>query len=293
MCFYVFVDIHIVFNINITTRNAILKKVIIRYRSNKYRMNEQIKNKFGVAGIVALGAFAISALVYAGSFARATEPSYYRSFAVSGEGKVIAVPDIAELSFGIVTEGGKDLGALQGENAQKANAVIAFAKEKSVDEKDIKTSQYAIEPRYQYYRCDTYMMNGGTPCPPSEIVGYTVRQTITIKVRDFKVIGELLTSAVTAGANTVSGPNFTVDDPAALEEKARAEAMGKAKRQAKHIAEAGGFKLGKLLSVDEGSYYEYGMGGDVQTFGKAEIAPVIEPGSQEISVTINLRYEIR
>lgn len=256
-------------------------------------MNEQIKNKLGIAGIVALGAFAISALVYAGSFARGTEPSYYRSFAVSGEGKVIAVPDVAELSFSVVTEGGKDLGALQSENAQKANAVIAFAKERGIDEKDLKTSQYAIEPRYQYYRCDTYMMNGGAPCPPSEIVGYTVRQMITTKIRDFKVIGELLTGAVTAGANAVTGPNFTVDDLATLEEEARAEAIEKAKRQAKNTARAGGFKLGKLLSVDEGSYYGYGMGEDVQTFGKAEIAPVIEPGSQEISVTVNLRYEIR
>lgn len=98
-------------------------------------MNENIKNKLGVAGIVALATFALSALVYAGAFARGTEPSYYRSFSVSGEGKVATVPDVAEFSFSVVTEGGKDLSALQSENAQKANGVIVFAKEKGIDEK--------------------------------------------------------------------------------------------------------------------------------------------------------------
>ncbi len=257
-------------------------------------MNENIKNKLGVAGIVALATFALSALVYAGAFARGTEPSYYRSFSVSGEGKVATVPDVAEFSFSVVTEGGKDLSALQSENAQKANGVIVFAKEKGIDEKDITTSQYGIEPRYQYYRCDNYFMNVGAPCQPSEIVGYTVRQTITVKVRDFGIIGEILTGAVDAGANTVSGPNFTIDDEVALQEEARAKAIEQARGKAENTARAGGFRLGKLLSVDEGGFYDYGMGGDVQTFGKAtEVAPTIEPGSQEINATVNLRYEIR
>lgn len=261
-------------------------------------MSEYIKNKLGVVGIIALLTFALSALVYAGAFARGTEPSYYRSFNVSGEGKVIAVPDVAELSFGVVVEGGEDLSALQSKNTEKANAVIAFAKEKGIDAKDIKTSQYNIEPRYQYYQCGNYSTQYGygafpAPCRPSEITGYTVRQTITIKVRDFKIIGEILTSAVAAGTNTISGPNFTIDDEAALKEEARAEAIEKAKRQAENTAKAGGFRLGKLLSVDEGGYYGYDIGGDIQAFDKMEVAPTIEPGSQEISVTVNLRYEIR
>ena len=63
-------------------------------------------------------------------------------------------------------------------------------------------------------------------------------------------------------------------------------------------AKAAGFKLGRLLSIDEGYNYPiyrtmeaYGKGGDVSAMPAP--APAIEPGSQDIAVTVNLRYEIR
>ena len=99
---------------------------------------------------------------------------------------------------------------------------------------------------------------------------------------------------VSNGANSVSSLSFEIDDPTALENIARSEAIAKAREKARQIAKEGNFRLGKLFSVSESNYpYRlYGMGG-----GVAEAAPSakvsVEPGSQKITVTVNLTYEIK
>jgi uncharacterized protein YggE len=122
-----------------------------------------------------------------------------RTFSVSGEGKEVVVPNIAEIKIGVISEG-KDLAALQKENSEKMNIIMNFLKEKGIDEKDIQTENYSITPKYDYSK------------PPYRIVGYTINQDLKIKVRDLSKIGEILSQAVNYGANNVSGPNFTVDD---------------------------------------------------------------------------------
>lgn len=254
-------------------------------------MHDKLKQYLMAAGVFALVALSIAALLYAYSYARAIEPSTFRSFSVSAEGKAVAVPDVANITFSVITQNG-DLAKLQQENTERVNSAIEFVKSKGVDAKDIKTQSYTIEPRYQYYSCRI------GPCPPPTIVGYSVTQTATVKIRDFKIIGEILAGVVERGANSVSGPFFAVDDQTALQNRARKEAIEKAKTRAREIAEAGGFRLGKLLSVDEGihplplvyGYENLGRGGAAP---EGAPTPTIEPGSQEVTVTVTLRYAIR
>jgi len=263
-------------------------------------MDSKIKNYLGLVGVVLMAVLALSALWYVRTYSRSVEPSNFRSFSVSGEGKIVAIPDVAEFSFSVLTQGGKNLGELQRENTVKVNRAIGVAKAAGVEDKDMKTTEYNVEPRYQYFNCGPILLDSGKPCPPPEIVGYTVRQAVSIKVRDFSKVGDLLRDVVESGANTVSQLAFTVDDPTAVQNKAREEAIQKAKAKAKAIAKAGGFRLGRLLSIEEGGYYPQpvfyktleagGYGGDGPT---SLPAPAIEPGSQEIKVTVNLRYEIR
>ena len=98
-------------------------------------------------------------------------------------------------------------------------------------------------------------MNQSNVCPPPEIVGYSITQTVSVKVRNFEKIGDLLSGIVDNGANSVSGISFTVDNSTKLENEARKNAMTEAKEKAKAVAEAGGFRLGRLLSVEEGGQY--------------------------------------
>lgn len=264
-------------------------------------MNDRVKSAQGIAIAIAVIVVAGAAWSYAGSYASSIQPSSFRSFAVSAEGKVVGVPDVASFSFSVVTEGGKDLATLQTTNTEKVNTAIAFLKEKNIDAKDIKTAQYSVEPRYQYYNC-AHPESSVTPCPPADIVGYTVTQSVAVKIRDFSIVGDTLAGVVKSGANTVSQLLFMVDDPTVLETQARTEAIAKAEAQAEAIARAGGFSVGRLLSVDENGGYTpvyrtafdsmeaaYGKGG-----GPAAVpAPAVEAGSQDVRVSVTLRYEIR
>lgn len=259
-------------------------------------MNEKTKNYLGWVAMLGVLALGYSALVYVGAYRRSQE-SMSRSFMVAGEGRAIAVPDIARFTFSVVTEGGSDLAGLQADNTAKVNQAIEFLKEQGLPPADIKTESYNVAPRYQNESCSRYYGNN-QPCPPPTIVGYTIDQAVAVKIRDFDLIGPLLAGVVQNGANRVWGFDFAVDDRTRYENDARAEAIAKAQQKAEAVAEAGGFKLGTLLSIDEGFYpvyygkaesYAMGLGGD----GAMSPTPVVEPGSSEIIVTVNLRYAIK
>ncbi|MEX0918429.1 MAG: SIMPL domain-containing protein [Candidatus Paceibacterota bacterium] len=251
-------------------------------------MHSKIKNVLGLAGIIALLAVAIAVMSYVKLYEKTTYPP---SFSSTGEGTVVAVPDVAKFSFGVTSQGGTDVAALQADNTAKMNAVMAFLAEEGIKSEDIKTSQYTITPRRDFNRPT---INSRLP---GEIVGYTVLQRAEVTIRDFGLIGPVLSGVVTAGANNVSDFRFTFDDPLALTNEARSLAIAEAKRQAAMTAESAGFKIGRLMSVHENNFsdmYRMGLGGDGMVMESAAFAPpVIEPGSEEIKVNITLTYEIK
>ncbi|HBI25404.1 MAG: hypothetical protein UT41_C0001G0486 [Candidatus Wolfebacteria bacterium GW2011_GWC2_39_22] len=270
------------------------------------QMDTKIKNGLWIVGALAVVTIAYSGLVYARAFSESIEPSSFRSFSVTGEGKVTAIPDVAEFSFGVVTQGDKNVSAAQKQNTEKMNAIIGFIKEQGVEDKDIKTQQFSIEPRYQYYDCSQTVIwaTGGPtsaarPCPPPDIVGYTITQSALVKVRDFEKIGEIMGQLSEKGANSISQLSFTIDEPAKVEAAAREEAIKQAQDKAEATAKAASFRIGKLLNIDESGYmpvpmYRDAMGGYAKSVSlEVAQAPSIEPGSQEVTVTVSLRYEIR
>lgn len=258
-------------------------------------MEQKIKNYLGIAGTVGIIILAIAGWRYVGAYANSLQPGSYRSFSVAGDGKSVVIPDIANFTFGILTEGGKDLSALQSENSDKANKTIGFLKAQGIEEKDIKTEGYNVQPRYQYSNC-SYV--SGTTCPPPVIVGYSINQTVSVKIRDMKKSGDILAGVVNSGANNVSQLNFTIDDPETAKTAARIEAFGKAQKKAEEIAKEGGFGLGRLVSVsvsDSGNPRYYDMGGYGAMTNEKALAPTpsIEAGSQDVTVTVSLTYEIK
>jgi len=253
-------------------------------------MNQSMKGALYVALMIAALAVAYSVVVYANTYSQSIGQSA-RSFSVSGDGSVTAVPDIAEFTFGVLTEGGSNLTALQNENASQINKVVDFLKSNGVDDEDIKTQNLNINPRYQYSSC-----RGGGVCPPPQIVGYTINQSVRVKVRDLNNVGQLFAGVVDNGANTASNLQFTIDDTTEFENEARAEAIEEAERRAEATADAAGFRIGKLLSISEFGNQPpvyYGIGGDADVFRAESVAPTIEPGTEEITITVNLFYEIK
>ncbi len=202
----------------------------------------------------------------------------------TGEGKVKAVPDTAKVEVGLVTEG-KDSISVQNENTSKMNAVIKFLKDQGIKDEDIKTSNYNLSPKYDY--------NKGK----STLVGYVINQMVAITVRDLTKVGRVLDGSVSSGANQVNSVSMFVDKPEEMKNKAREDAVKQAKEKASSASKIAGFKLGRVVSFYENSvgeppiYYETMMDG--RGGGAASSAPQIEPGSQEIKISVTLTYLIK
>lgn len=268
---------------------------------------EQYKKFLVGAATVALLVFAYAALSYVKTYAGASAGTSGRTFSVTGTGKIVTSPDVAVFNFSIVDQGGTNIEQTKETNDKKSNAVVKYLKDQGVKAEDIQTQYYSIQPRYQSFDCSVpaIMMapdGGGTvssvrPCPPSSIVGYTIEQNYTVKLRDFSKIGSILSGTVTAGANTVSQLSFQIDDIVEKQAEAKGQAIKQGMDAAKKVADAGGFRLGRLVSVEDAGfgpmpYQTFGMGGAVAK-DMAVSAPSIEPGSQEVNSTVVLRYEIK
>lgn len=205
--------------------------------------------------------------------------AFKNTISARGEGKVYTKPDIAVLNLSVVTEG-RNIKDVQDENSEKMNGVIAFLKEFNVEEKDIKTTNYRLYPRYDYE-------NRRIP----QIIGYEITQTLEVKVRDLEKIGDILEQSVSAGVNQVGSLRFAVDKDEELKERARSLAIKDAKDKAKKLASNLGVRLLKISGFDEGTSFDYPIYRELGIGGAGE-SPDIQVGENEIIVNVTLIYEI-
>jgi hypothetical protein len=202
----------------------------------------------------------------------------------SGEGKVLAKPDVAVIDFSIVTEAATSKAA-QDANSEKSNKVTDFLKKQNIEDKDIKTISYNIYPQYEYPR-------GGVP----RIKGYQVSQTIEVKVRDLDSVSSILDGVVTAGANQIGNLNFEIDEPEKLKAQARELAINDAKDKASTLKNQLGIRLGRIINFSEGvvgypvPMYESAMLGKGGGVGGG---PSVPSGENEITVDVTITYQIK
>ncbi|MDD5110140.1 MAG: SIMPL domain-containing protein [Patescibacteria group bacterium] len=205
---------------------------------------------------------------------------------ISGDGKVTAIPDIAVVSLGTQTEK-KNVADAQAENTRSMNALRDRIKSLQIAAEDITTSQYSVYPQYDW--------NTGK----QTLRGYQVVSQVTVKIRDFDKISPVLALVGELNLNQVGGLSFTIDDPETYRQQARLKALAQAKAKAEALAQAAGVALGRIVSFAESGsgnvpqpYYArdaYGMGGGAT----AVPAPVVEPGSQDITVSVTVGYELQ
>jgi len=212
-------------------------------------------------------------------------PKESHSILITGEGKVVSVPDIAKVQLGYNVEK-RTVAEAQKENTAKMNAIInKLKKDFKIDVKDIKTLNYNISPQYDW--------NNGK----QTLRGYLVSQTLSVKVREMDKVSQILDAAGLSGLNQIGSLSFEIDNPEGLREEARAKAIEQAKIKAEALAKIVGVKLGKIISFSESSTDNtpipmYSLNKMSESDGLGGASMEIEAGSNEIIVFATVQYEI-
>ena len=160
---------------------------------------------------------------------------------VVGDSQTKIAPDTALIIFSVVTQNKQALDAQQ-ENAKKSEAVkkaveAVTAKAKS----EIKTSDYSLNPEQNYY-------SGKMP----KILGYEVRNTVTISINDLNQVGAVIDAATKAGANSVEGIQFVLGETSPAQGDALSLATKQAMTKAESIAKSLNGKIVRIVETREG-----------------------------------------
>ncbi len=202
---------------------------------------------------------------------------------VSATGKTESVPDIAVVTIGVVAEG-MTAQVVKDQSSNKMNQVISFIKQSDIDDRDIKTSQFSISPKYSYNN------------QQQTLVGYQANQIITVKVRNIdkslQQMETIVDGAVMHGANQIQGIDFSFEDSDGLMQNARKQAIDKAIVNAQQIAKDAGLSLGRIVNVITSAADNPGpMFARNMTLAKST-SPQIELGSQEVLATVTVIFKI-
>ena len=225
------------------------------------------------------------AAVLAANPAFADEVKMNRLISLTGHGEVRAVPDMAVINMGVVSSAETARAALDA-NTKAMTELMANLKAASIDDKDISTSNFSVNPRLDYGQ------NGGQV---PKLVGYDVTNSVTVIVHKIDGLGALLDKAVSSGSNQINGISFSVSKPDDAMDEARKLAVKDATHKAQIYAGAASINLGNIMSLSESG----GMAEPQVMFSRAKAmsadsAPVpIAQGSQVISVDVNISWELK
>ena len=145
------------------------------------------------------------------------------TISVSGTGRVVISPDVADLRIG-VSATKPTVKAAREAAAESMTRVVAALKKLGIADTDIQTTILSLQPVYDY----------STNTNPPRLTGYTLANSVSVTVRNLDNVGDAIDNSLAAGATTFDGVSFRVDDPAKAEAQARAAAMAQAQGQGRH-----------------------------------------------------------
>lgn len=238
-----------------------------------------------LAAVVGAVALAAAACTGGGDTSVTISTPPQTGVSVTGTGKVSVTPDIGQISLGVeVTL--KTVAQARSSAAETLTAIIDTLKANGVADEDIRTQFFNIRPQFNFQRDDA-----------PEIIGFTVTNTLDIKVREIDDLSKVLDDAIEAGGNfvRVNNVSFGVDEPEQYLDEARRLAVEDARARAKQLVELAGAELGDVRSISEG----FGGGVPAPAFlaradsaGGGQASP-LSPGQQEITLTVNVTFDIK
>ncbi len=234
--------------------------------------------RFGWCGLAfAIGLSALGAVDDAGAQQRAAGSRVV----VTGEGSISVAPDVVQIRSGVSTRG-KTVREAAETNSKTMAAILTALTESGIPQKDVRTAQLSIQPVYAAQE----------PGKEQKLVGYSVANHVSAKIKHVEKLGDVLDRLIAAGATEVWNVEFLVSDPAKVLDQAREAAIADARRKAEVYARAAGVPLGRVVSIEE----ESGASSPMPMRALAQPAPgahvPIAPGENTLRAVVSVAFEI-
>jgi uncharacterized protein len=225
--------------------------------------------------------------------AAASSPAVAADINIAVQGPVIELtvnqqvagnPDFAEVGAGVQTRAQTAVEAAR-LNAVQMERVVARLKALGIKADEIQTRAFSVQPQF------TYQRDGAPPV----FTGYLVENHVVAKLRKLDQAGPALDALIAAGANSIDGPNFMLENDTAAKTAARKAAFATAQRQARELAGLAGFGNVRLLELSESYVAARTINRDeiVVTGSRIKGASTpIEPGQVQTGVTLTVKYEM-
>ena len=200
---------------------------------------------------------------------------------LSATSEVQAAPDIAAIGAGVVTQAPEAQAALSA-NSAKMVRVVAALKKAGIAERDIQTSGLNVQPQVRYEQNQ-----------PPALTGFQASNRVQVILRDVKSTGRVIDALVKEGANQIDGPDFRVANPEPLLDRARTEAVKRARARADLYADAAGLSVKRITAINEG-FEQRPPSPKVRMMAMeaaADVAPVA-PGEVALSATVTMEFEL-
>ncbi len=290
--------------------------------------------KLLVMALAALGVVALNAPAQAqsmrglGAFAMDPADDGNAILNITGRGTIPVSPDVAMFNAGVETTGATAREALA-ENSRITQQVMTALRSAGIAPRDIQTSRISLSPvmsdeRGNYarrrvpVRIETFeaevmaddlvadaeamiqeAMLDEQESEQPRIVGYRARNMISIRQRDLAEYGSLVDSLVSAGANTVTGPNFILEESEAVEREARNLAIADAQREAEEYAAAAGLRVLRIMMIEQGQVNglssanraEFGFA-QAMAYDSYAPPPPSAPGELQVTVSVGILFEL-
>lgn len=236
-----------------------------------------------VAAALALGLPAMTANAQTAPQQATVVASENTFLSVSAQAEASAVPDIARINVGVVTQGA-DANAAMRANAEQMDKVMSAVRAAGIASRDIQTGGINLYPQYRHVENEAPV-----------ITSYQANNSVNLRVRDIAKLGQVLDALAAAGANQINGPSFEVDQTEPLYDQARMAALDKARARAELYAQRLGMRVLRIVSVSEGGG---GMGVPRPMYAMAAPAArmqadtSVSPGESTLSANLEVVFEL-
>ena len=157
---------------------------------------------------------------------------------VSGSATINVAPDVANVSFDLLTKEKTAQEAKEANDAmlKKLNEVL---KKYEIKETELKMNYINIHPYYQY-KANSH-----------ELAGYEAQKAITIKIKEIDKYNSFIDDLLKVGISNINSVDFTVEDIKTVRNQARVKAVESAKEKAELFASSISKKIIDVIEISE------------------------------------------